>query len=547
MPAPDLQDVIDGTNIWKALLQTQPRIETNESSSSFKGSRKRGCTSGGDDNPDQDPAKGDPGKEPPGKQVRKANLKEVPEGFYVGICPKCAIVVPNHTADGCQVQAIARNWGLLLLQAYAPDHFQEVQDAVCQYLNDPTAISLCTLCQKQCHVDHNPLICAKELEAYIAEGTLNWRIGKRRHKVNTCICPGTRHQHVGYEEARQCYLRCDGAQSARKQEIQKLLAAGGNPCPQCGDVFADHTVANCVKYSYSVAGDDGFQNALNEGAYVVLERLEGLHELLTKGVPEGTPCVSCAGSEEPHDYRGCLKRLKCKKGADGTWVSEPPGDPAGLPRGRFQMACTVCGSLIPDHQAGDCRVKRTVNYGLLYLLERERPIKIIAARTQKCKYLNGGLDLLKEVCKSCDEPLVKQEGGKPVFHDPEQCLNRWVVYRTKEGALKIRPRVDEPITRCISSQHTHTTWEVFMKCQDDYEERQGLIAIVQRFKGDERRWCQRCTDYFAEHREEECPWEDGGNPTLAKYSRSEGRGTIPAVSCRHRPIIQARVRTLPSL
>ena len=247
--------------------------------------------------PTRDPAKGDPGTEPPGKQVRKANLKEVPAGFYGGICPKCTVVVPNHTAEGCKVQAIARNWGLLLLQAYAPGRFQEVQDAVCEYLNDPTATALCTMCGMQCHLNHNPLTCAKELEVYVAEGTVKWRIGKCRRRVNTCICPGPKHQHVGYEEARRFYLKCDEAQSARKQEIQKLLDVGGNPCPQCGDVFADHNLADCMKYSYLVAGDHGFQNALNDGAYVVLERLEGLYERLTEGVPEGTPCISCAGSE----------------------------------------------------------------------------------------------------------------------------------------------------------------------------------------------------------------------------------------------------------
>ena len=329
--APDFQDIIDGQNIWKVLLQTQSCTEINECSSSLEGSRKRDNPSGGDDNPDKDPAKGDPGTEPPNKQVRKANLKEVPEGYYEGICPKCTVVVLNHTAEGCKAQAIAQNWGLLLLQAYAPDHFQEVQDAVCKYLNDPLSTTICTMCGKQCHVTHNPLTCAKELEVYVAEGTVKWRIGKRRRKVNTCICPSTRHQHSDYEEARRCYLKCAEAQLARKQEIQKLLDAGGNPCPQCGDVFADHSVADCLKYSYLVAGDQGFQNALNDGAYVVLERLEGLHERLTKGVPEGTPCISCAGNEEPHDYRGCLKRLKCKKGEDGEWVSKPPGDPSQVP------------------------------------------------------------------------------------------------------------------------------------------------------------------------------------------------------------------------
>ena len=98
--APDFQDIIDGRNIWKVLLQTQSCTEINERSSSLEGSRKRDNPPGGDDNPNKDPAKGDPGTEPPKKQVRKANLKEVPEGFFGGICPKCTVVVPNHTAEG---------------------------------------------------------------------------------------------------------------------------------------------------------------------------------------------------------------------------------------------------------------------------------------------------------------------------------------------------------------------------------------------------------------------------------------------------------------
>ena len=133
-----------------------------------------------------------------------------------------------------------------------------------------------------------------------------------------------------------------------------LLNAGGNPCPKCGDVFTDHSIADCAKHFYLQTGDDGFQEALNDGAYVVLERLEGLYERLMSGVPAGTPCVACAGDEVPHDYRVCLKRLKCKKGDNGEWVSEPPGDPTQLPQGRFQTPCTGCGLIVPDHQVGNC-------------------------------------------------------------------------------------------------------------------------------------------------------------------------------------------------
>ena len=77
---------------------------------------------------------------------------------------------------------------------------------------------------------------------------------------------------------------------------------------------------------------------------------------------------------------------------------------------------------------------------------------------------------MNTVCQSCEGGLVREEGRRQTFHDPEQCLNRWVVYRMKEGALEFRLRANEPINRCISFQHTHTTWAAFMKCQEDWEE-----------------------------------------------------------------------------
>ena len=43
------------------------------------------------------------------------------------------------------------------------------------------------------------------------------------------------------------------------------------------------------------------------------------------------------------------------------------------------------------------------------------------------------------------------------------------------------------------------------------------MGEIQQFRGNERRWCQRCTDYFTTHKVEECPHEGGGNPTLAKF------------------------------
>ena len=110
-----------------------------------------------------------------------------------------------------------------------------------------------------------------------------------------------------------------------------------------------------------------------------------------------------------------------------------------------------------------------MNYGLLFMLEKQWPAIIIGARRQKWSYLNGGLDL-KEPCKSCEGSLVRKVGETPAFHDPEQCLNRQVMYRTREEELQLKPRTKEPINLCIGSQHTHTTWEAFLQCQEDREE-----------------------------------------------------------------------------
>ena len=145
-----------------------------------------------------------------------------------------------------------------------------------------------------------------------------------------------------------------------------------------------------------------------------------------------------------------------------------------------------------------------MNYGLLYMLEKERPEIIVEARRQKWNYMNGGLDL-NESCASCEGSLVRGVGELLAFHDPELCLNRRVVYRTKEGELKFKLRTEEPLNHCISSQHTHTTWEAFLQCQEDREERQETMGEIQQFRGNERRWCQRCTDYFTTHKAEECP------------------------------------------
>ena len=133
-----------------------------------------------------------------------------------------------------------------------------MQDAICSYLNAQATTTLCTVCGKMCSLNHTLLRCAKELEVYAEEGTLKWWIGRRQRKVNTCVRTDCRHQHQEYEEAQKCYLQCKEAQGARRREIQNLLNERGNPCQKCGDVFADHTLANCVKHPYLTAGDNGF-------------------------------------------------------------------------------------------------------------------------------------------------------------------------------------------------------------------------------------------------------------------------------------------------
>ena len=110
------------------------------------------------------------------------------------------------------------------------------------------------------------------------------------------------------------------------------------------------------------------------------------------------------------------------------------------------------------------------------------------------------------------------------FHDPEQCLNRQVMYRTREGELELKPRMKEPINLCIGSHHTHTTWETFLQCQEDREEQLMMLGELRQFRGDEKRWCRQCTDFFAEHMTEECPREEGGNSSLVKLLEAKDVG-----------------------
>ena len=102
--------------IWKEILQTPPHTKINANGSLLEGnSRKRDTPARGGEDPNQDTMKGNPGNQLPAKQVRESNLKEVPEDYYGGMCPRCTVVVPNHNAEGCQAKAISQNWGLLLL------------------------------------------------------------------------------------------------------------------------------------------------------------------------------------------------------------------------------------------------------------------------------------------------------------------------------------------------------------------------------------------------------------------------------------------------
>ena len=81
-------------------------------------------------------------------------------------------------------------------------------------------------------------------------------------------------------------------------------------------------------------------------------------------------CPSCTESDDHHNWRSCLKRMKCHRNPDGKWEMEPPGDPQGLPRGYQTNPCENCCIVVLDHPMDNYSHPEYCNFGVRFAKAR---------------------------------------------------------------------------------------------------------------------------------------------------------------------------------
>ena len=131
--------------------------------------------------------------------------------------------------------------------------------------------------------------------------------------------------------------------------------------------------------------------------------LEWLQAVVSKTAGEETAdaaCPSCTVSDEKHNWRSCLKRMKCHRKADECWETEPPGDPQELPEGYQSSPCENWCTVVPDHLTGDCPHPEFPNFGVLFTLAQGKDL-IAQIRTSQRSYLNG-ITNEEELCPVCN-------------------------------------------------------------------------------------------------------------------------------------------------
>ena len=134
------------------------------------------------------------------------------------------------------------------------------------------------------------------------------------------------HLHQTYAELLECATNGDGGTKVI-EEFEKLEEEGATPCPQCGHVFPTHQSEHCPNHPYPNTGDQGFKAAYDAWAVAILEQLQAVASKITGEETANAACPSCTELGDYHNWRSCLKRMKCHRNPEGSWETEPPGDP----------------------------------------------------------------------------------------------------------------------------------------------------------------------------------------------------------------------------
>ena len=116
-------------------------------------------------------------------------------------------------------------------------------------------------------------------------------------------------------------------------------------------------------------GDQVFKAAYDARALAVLGRLQAVADGITGEEVANKACPSCTESGDHHNW-SCLKRMKCRKGPEENWETEPPGDPQDVPGGYQAGFCEKCCTVISDHLADDYPHPESRNCGVQFALSQ---------------------------------------------------------------------------------------------------------------------------------------------------------------------------------
>ena len=317
------------------------------------------------------------------------------------------------------------------------------------------------------------------------------------------------------------------------KEFEKLEKKGATPCSRCGDVFPTHRPEQCPNYPHLSTGDQGFKTAYEARAVAFLERLQAVARKITGEETANAACPSCTESDEHHNWRSCLKRMKCYKNQEGCWETEPPGDPQELPEGYQSTYCENCCIVVPNHFTGNCPHPEFCNFGVRFTLIRgEEYISLI--RTSHRSYLNG---ITKEeaLCSVCNWFIMWEEGGTVKYHNPKECLKKCrIVLREHGDQWKIKfDEADEasPLGLCAGGEHAHESWQEYKNCYAEMQGKHHLQRDLRALRGAKtHELCQVCVDIFVDHEEMQCPIGPGSeNPTLLSFWDNPIEGFVRVV------------------
>ena len=381
-------------------------------------------------------------------------------------------------------------------------------------------LKTCFVCSRQAWgLNHNVKDCIQIVDVSLQlDGWLQYIKGTGR-PLNTCV-KGT-HAHQTYEEQLVCATDGDGGFKAI-EKFRELEDQGVTPCPRCGDVFPTHPLENCWNYPYLTMGDQGFKAAYDAQTNTVLECLQAVTGKIALEEAADAACPACTESDDHHNWRSCLKRMICRRGAKRSWETEPPQDPKDLSEGYQISPCENCCTIIPNHSIDNCPHPECRNFGAWFALARGESY-VALPWVIKRKFLNG-ITEIDELCPICNWFVMWRNEGVVRYHDSEKCLRNCCIVLKEQGdqwMIKITQEGEEPlpINICAGGQHTHESWQEYRECYSKMQKKYTFPWELHVLRGNKtHELCWLCADIFADHAGVQCPVGPGSErPSLLDF------------------------------